>query len=421
LRGPAKERTPASTKHVDKGRGNSLEGQTSKVNDTQKTQKPKNTLGPSGLEIVEPVRRPLPYVEVPALRTKPISGGRAKAPEKTPAAKETVDLKKARKDLVISIIREIFSLPHPVRFSDLLKMSPIAKQAASEMLRQNRIARTKEGLVTNVQEACYEDLMEVNSQLGLGPGALLDDIECIYSQMAETPSSGSTSSPSRAATVEEVPEETARVEQEIVEVLLQDLPMPDFYSSDGLGEVPRGGIVIPDPVEAFLQENGGTRVKGTVTASESEKIRVFYPTVNNARREECIFDEGSQVCSASEAAAQALGISWDPDLTIGLQSSNRTTARTLGLARNVPINCGNDVTAYVQLHIVRDAAYKLLLGRPFLSVMSAQSNNYSDGKHTITLTDPNNLNRIVVPSFPRGEIPEQYREELQTSFQTSRI
>ncbi|RXW14863.1 hypothetical protein EST38_g10988 [Candolleomyces aberdarensis] len=300
-------------------------------------------------------------------------------------------------------------------------MLPIAKQAASEMLRRNRITLTKEGLVTNVQEACYEDLMEVNSQLGLGPGALLDDIQCIYSQTAETSSSSVTSSPSRAASVEEVPEETARVEQEIVEVLLQDLPMPEFYSSDGTGEVPQGGIVIPDPVEAFLQENGGTRVKGTVTASESEKIRVFYPIVNNARREECIFDEGSQVCSASEAAAQALGIAWDPDLTIGLQSSNRTTARTLGLARNVPINCGNEVVAYVQLHVVRDAAYKLLLGRPFLSVMSAQSNNHPDGKHTITLTDPNNLNRIVVPSFPRGEIPEQYREELRTSFQALRI
>ena len=136
-----------------------------------------------------------------------------------------------------------------------------------------------------------------------------------------------------------------------------------------------------------------------------------------APREVC----GSQVCSASEKAVQHLGISWDPDLTIGLQSSNRTTARTLGLARNVPINCGNGVIAYVQLHVVRDAAYKLLLGRPFLSVMSAQSSNHPDGSHTITLTDPNTLSRVVVPSHPRGEIPEQYREELKTSFRTSRI
>ena len=158
-----------------------------------------------------------------------------------------------------------------------------------------------------------------------------------------------------------------------------------------------------------------------VTASESEKIRVFFPIVNNARREECIFDEGSQVCSASEAAARTLGISWDPDLTIGLQSSNRTTARTLGLARNVPIQCGDGVVAYVQLHIVRDAAYKLLLGRPFLSIMSAQSSNRPDGSHTMTFTDPNSGRRVVVPSFPWGEIPEMYREELSTSFRASRI
>ena len=420
MRGPEKDRTPASSRNVDKGRGNSLEGRASKVNNVQKNQKSKNTLGPSGLEIMESARRPLPYVEVPPLRTNPISGGRMPAPERNQRAKSTSDAKKARKDLVISIVREIFSLPHPVRFTDLLKLSPVAKQAASEMLRQNRIRATKDGLVANLQEACYEKLMEVNSQLGLSEDTLLEDVSSIFSQEDSRVDSDSVAEVSSGAVEQATCEDTTEG-SEVVEVLLQDLPIPDYYSSDGSGVVPAGGIVVPDPVEAFLMENGGTQVRGNVTASESEKIRVFYPQVNNARREECIFDEGSQVCSASEAAAQALGIAWDPDLTIGLQSSNRTTARTLGLARNVPINCGNDVIAYVQLHIVRDAAYKLLLGRPFLSVMSAQSNNNPDGRHTMTLTDPNSSNRIVIPSFPRGEIPEQYKEELQASFRTLRI
>ena len=363
----------------------------------------------------------MPYVAVPPLRTNPISGGRLVAPpEKNQSAKPSVDVKKARKDLVISIVKEIFSLPHPVKFTDLLKLSPAAKQAASEMLRKHRLRMTKDGQVANLQEACYSILMETNEELGLSEDTLLEDLSLVCTQeesQAEVTSSAQTSS----GAVEKATSKEPIHEVDVVEVLLQDLPIPDYYLSDGSGVVPAGGIVVPDPVEAYLMENRGSQVRGEVMATESERIRVFYPQVNNARREECIFDEGSQVCSASEAAAQALGISWDPDLTIGLQSSNRTTARTLGLARNVPINCGNDVIAYVQLHIVRDAAYKLLLGRPFLSVMSAQSHNSPDGRHTMTLTDPNSSNRIVIPSFPRGEIPEQYKEELKSSFRTSRI
>jgi hypothetical protein len=358
-----------------------------------------NTLGPSGLEIMESARRPLPYVEVPPFRTKPVSGDRVPAPERNQRAKSASDAKRARKDLVISIVREIFSLPHPVHFTDLLKLSPVAKQAASEMLRQNRIRATRDGLVTNLQEACYEKLMEVNSQLGLSEDTLLDDVSLIFSQEDSKVEVDSVTELSSGA-VEQAPCKDKTDGSEIVEVLLQDLPIPDYYSSDGSGVVPAGGIVVPDPVEAILMENGGTQVRGNMTALESKRIRVFYPQVNNAQREECIFDKGSQVCSASESAAQALGITWDPNLTIGLQSSNHTTACTLGLARNVPINCGNDVIAYVQLHIVWDAAYKLLLGQPFLSVMSAQFNNTLDRRHTMTLTDPNSLNRILIPSFP---------------------
>jgi hypothetical protein len=210
---------------------------------------------------MESVRCPLPYVEVPPLRTKLISGGRVPAPERNQRAKSASDAKKAWKDLVISIVREIFSLPHPVRFTDLLKLSPVAKQAASEMLRQNRIRATKDGLVTNLQEACYEKLMEVNSQLGLSEDTLLDDVSLIFSQEDSKVEVDSVTEVSSGA-VEQATCKDETDGSEIVEVLLQDLPIPDYYSSDRSGVVPAGGIVVPDPVEAFLMENGGTQVRG---------------------------------------------------------------------------------------------------------------------------------------------------------------
>lgn len=277
-----------------------------------------------------------------------------------------------------------------------------------DLLRRRKVATSTEGILS-LEKAVAEELAEVNLLLGLDAGALEQDLLRLHT------------APQFYAAEEPQAEVYRTQEEATVEVLLQDLPVPVAYRASGREGVPQGALIIPDAADIFLTDNSGTVVRGLVTAAESEKIRVFYPVINNARREESIFDEGSQVCSASEEAAQALGISWDPDLRIGLQSSNRSTAKTLGLARNVPINCGNNVVAYVQFHIVKDAAYKVLLGRPFLTVMSAEASNKLDGRHTITLTDPNAGQRVVVPSYPRGEIPEQYRAELSVPFQASRI
>jgi hypothetical protein len=425
LRGSEKDGNPSSTKYVDKERGDSLEGRTNRVNDG-KLENHKNMLEPRGLEVFEPTKRLMPYVEVPPLRTRPIPGGKVLVPEKAPvktlAPRDAKAMKQARKELISGILKEIFSIPHPMKFEDLALVSPMARQEAIDLLKQGKWGRSKSGGMDSLRGALMQELEDTMLELGQGSTLFVTTLGEI---MAQTESVNTEGSETTNVVPPEEPTgstpETPQKEVALMEVLLQDLPALGSFEADGTGNVPQGGLVIPDAVEIYLAEHQGVEVNGLVTATDSEKIRVFYPTVNNARREECIFDEGSQVCSASEAAAKNLGISWDPDVTIGLQSSNRTTARTLGLARNVPIRCGDGVTAYVQLHIVRDAAYKLLLGRPFLSVMSAQSHNHTDGSHKMTLSDPNTGRRVVVPSFARGEIPVAWKDELNTSFQASRI
>jgi len=57
-------------------------------------------------------------------------------------------------------------------------------------------------------------------------------------------------------------------------------------------------------------------------------------------------------------------ISWDPGLSIQLQSANRSLSRTCGLAKNILFTL-RDVTVLLQAHIIETAPYKILLGRPF--------------------------------------------------------
>ena len=92
---------------------------------------------------------------------------------------------------------------------------------------------------------------------------------------------------------------------------------------------------------------------------------------------------------------------------------------TLGLATNVPVELGGGVVVYVQMHIVKDAPYEILLGRPFMSVMSLRSSSTTNGQETITVTCPNSGRELTLPTYAHGDSPSYgYRTK---GFRTSRI
>ena len=116
-------------------------------------------------------------------------------------------------------------------------------------------------------------------------------------------------------------------------------------------------------------------------------------------------DSGSQIVSMSERVALTTGLTWNPDICIHMQSANKQVEKTLGLARNVPFLLG-DLTVYLQVHIIRDPAYDVLLGRPFDALTESLIKNTSTCSHTITLTDPNTCRRFTIPTFERGAAPQ---------------
>ena len=85
-----------------------------------------------------------------------------------------------------------------------------------------------------------------------------------------------------------------------------------------------------------------------------------------------------------------------------MQSANKDVELTLGLARNVPFSLGS-ITVYLQVHIIRDPAYQVLLGRPFDTLTESSVQNYVDGQQTLTITDPNSGTRCTIPTYERGK------------------
>lgn len=171
------------------------------------------------------------------------------------------------------------------------------------------------------------------------------------------------------------------------------------------GKYPSGAVVISDPYLQYLEAlPDGEKPKQVVMATDSQSLRVIYPMINGRKELESVLDSGSQIVSMSELEAMRLGLTWDPDIVIHMQSANKQLEKTLGLAKDVAFRF-NDLTVYLQVHILRNPAYKVLLGRPFDVLTESEIKNKKDGSQMITIRCPNTGTRMVVPTFTRGLPP----------------
>ena len=138
-----------------------------------------------------------------------------------------------------------------------------------------------------------------------------------------------------------------------------------------------------------------------IVALESHALRSIHLVINNKSKVESIADNGCQIVAMSEAVCHDLALIYDPTVVLNMESANGEINPSLGLARNVPCQIGN-ITLYLQIHVIREPAYDILLGRPFDILTRSFVQNFPDGNQTITIHDPNSSRTATIPTFPRG-------------------
>jgi hypothetical protein len=182
------------------------------------------------------------------------------------------------------------------------------------------------------------------------------------------------------------------------------------------GGMPKGALVVSDPVVQYFEELvEGEVPKKIVVVTESSSLRALHPIINGNGMEEALLDGGSQIVSMAKDVAVRLKVPWNPEIVIHMQSANRQLEKMLGLARNVPFLFG-DITVYLQVHIINNPAYKVLLGRPFDTVCESEVKNSRDGDQLITITDPNTGQRCTLPTYMRGQRPEILKKPTESTF-----
>jgi len=185
-------------------------------------------------------------------------------------------------------------------------------------------------------------------------------------------------------------------------------------------DLPKGSVVASDPVEQYLKAlPANESPKPIFVAAESHALRTVFPLINNKACEESILDGGSQIVSMSKATAEGLGLTWDPRILIHMQSANGQFEKSLGLAKNVPFKFGT-ILVHLQVHVINDPAYKVLLGRPFDAVTRSTYKNDERGGQTLLLKCPVTSVDIEFNTYERGKTPNDSKSERQ-GFRNSMI
>ncbi|KAI0045507.1 hypothetical protein FA95DRAFT_1607677 [Auriscalpium vulgare] len=166
-----------------------------------------------------------------------------------------------------------------------------------------------------------------------------------------------------------------------------------------------------DPIEVYLNSGQADAMydpDALTVANDSHSLRSIDGVVASRVAIECLLDPGSQVIAMSEDVCHFLELQYDPGVKIRLRSANKQVSESLGLACNVPIKFGS-MTLYLQVHIVRNVAYDILLGRPFDILTESVVRNFQNKDQTVTIHNPNTGDSLVIPTYPRGH--HRFRKE----------
>ena len=85
---------------------------------------------------------------------------------------------------------------------------------------------------------------------------------------------------------------------------------------------------------------------------------------------------------------------------IPMESANASTSMTLGLIENHPVQLG-PITFYLQIQVVENAPFEVLLGHPFFDIANCKEISRSGGGHEIRVRDPMDDTPYMIATQPR--------------------
>lgn len=162
--------------------------------------------------------------------------------------------------------------------------------------------------------------------------------------------------------------------------------------------------IIADPYEAYLCKNVGSinpNDPNTIIVAESSVLRAILLDVDGQDKVKAILDPGCQIVAMFEEVCNVLTLHYNPTIRLNMMSTNGGIDQSLGLSCNVPFLV-NDITVYLQVHILQNPTYDILLGQPFNVLTQSVIHNFPDENQTITILNPNTGCKATILTIPCG-------------------
>ena len=166
-------------------------------------------------------------------------------------------------------------------------------------------------------------------------------------------------------------------------------------------------------VEEHPREHGTVRFPITSPyAAKKLHLRTVRVDFGSGYEPECVLNGGSQMILIRKDIWKKLNVSLDPNQAVKMEAANSTVNLTNGLVEDYPIRIDN-MEVYVQMQVVDDAPYEVLLGRPFFAVYRCSEISASDGDVLLQIVDPTTGRPKVFPTHAR----KTRHEERAVNFQ----
>jgi hypothetical protein len=112
---------------------------------------------------------------------------------------------------------------------------------------------------------------------------------------------------------------------------------------------------------------------------------------------ECILDSGCQIVAMNSVIWEKLGNNLQVEQALKMEAANLTITKTHGHLRNVRFTF-DDIDIYLQVQVMPNAPYDILLGRPFYALMECITKDFANGDQHLTITDPNTRQCVMIPT-----------------------
>ena len=188
----------------------------------------------------------------------------------------------------------------------------------------------------------------------------------------------------------------ADMEGSVIEEIMSHVVLENY--SETPVEIQPGIYRIPDIAQMFYSAPDLRNKVILRSAKESHVLQAIHMELADKAQVECILNPGSMIIAMSDTVSHQLGIPYNPEIKLQMQSANSKYDSTLSLARDMPFKF-NDIMLLIQCHIVQSPAYDILMGQPFNILMSSVMHNYDNAEQTITITNPNSGKVYTIPTI----------------------